>query len=130
MGISYFEWWRLYLWHYQSNSCNNNWVLVFWSKWRCHISSFQFISRLEMTKTQICSVISDKCPISNSDTWFFPDSMSEITDFNGISNSKICRVRNYWLIKPVWTSLNQFLCMCQKWLINKNGVVTQNANFL
>ena len=56
--------------------------------------------------------------------------MSEITDFNGISNSKICRVRNYWLIKPVWTGLNQFLCMCQKWLIDKKGVVTQNVNFL
>ena len=45
--------------------------------------------------------------------------LTEITDFNGICNSKIMRVRNYWLKKPVWTGLNQFVQTCQKLLIDK-----------
>ena len=56
--------------------------------------------------------------------------MSEITDFSGFYNSNIRRVRNYWLIKPVWTGLNQFMWSCQKLLINKTAVVTQKVKFL
>ena len=87
MGTSDFEWCRLYWWPYKFNSSNKNCILVFWSKWHGHISSFQFKYRLQMTKTQICSGNSDQCPISNS------DSMLEITEFNWFHNSSIRRVR-------------------------------------
>ena len=73
----YFECWRLYWWHYKSNSCNKNWILVFWSEWLSHISRFQFRNRLEMTKTELWSVNSEQCPLSNSDSSQY--------------------VRNYWL---------------------------------
>ena len=95
-------------------------IFVFWSKWCGHIWSFQFRNRVQMAKTKICSENSDYCPISNS------DSMSEITNFN----RNMSRVRNYWLIKPIWTGLNQFVPSCQKLLINKKGVVKQNLNLL
>ena len=55
---------------------------------------------------------------------------SEITNFNGICNGNIRSVRNYWLIKPVWTGLSQFVHSCQKLLINRKGVVEQNYKFL
>ena len=47
--------------------------------------------------------------------------MSEITDFNGISNSKIKWVRNIWLKKPVLTGWNQFFPHMSEILIDKNG---------
>ena len=62
-----------------------------------------------MTKTQICSVISDQCPISNSDSWVFLDSMSEITDFNEFHKNKI-RWGQKWVIEK--TSLSWFKPFC------------------
>ena len=48
-----------------------------------------------MTKTKIYSENSDQCPISNSDSSVISDSMSEITDFNGLCNGNMRRPRNY-----------------------------------
>ena len=59
MGISDFKWCSLHCWPFKSNFCNKNCILVLWSKWRGHFSSFQFGSWLEMTKTSTWSKISE-----------------------------------------------------------------------
>ena len=86
-----------------------------WQK-QAHAQKFLTNAQSVILTTEISSLISDK--------------VSEMTDFNGLCNGNIRSVRNYWLIKPVWTGLNQFVHSGQKLLIGKKGVVEQNYKFL
>ena len=53
--------------------------------------------------TNSYSYIPDSDPVKLSS--IISDKVSDITDFNRLCNNNIRRVRNYWLIKPVFASL-------------------------
>ena len=53
IGILNFEGYSFHWWHWKTNSCTKNCILVLWSEWCGHISIFLFISRENYNKNNM-----------------------------------------------------------------------------